>query len=331
MSKVAASRTDRTSPHRPPSRLSPPFDRQSNPFISQSPDKAVEYELRFPAVIHPRPHFLRPKKNPSEFLRWELETTRLDRIYQHLWLAGAKVPARPLHRQKMLRRPVVITENVDEHLLVSFSVIFVKPLPEYLLSYDFWETHICSNHPLYRRACGFLLSYTWLVAFESDFKIAQEEHLIPQSLNWTTWTTIVDYYLDLMDRTGGQHVSSRYHYGELDIRKLNYIYKLTPSLMTWDNLNCGFLSASRWYRPFLDRNLTRLLALLVFFSVILSAMQVGIATDRLRNNTSFQEVSYGFAVASLVFVIFGASAILGAWIVPAVYRISRFRLTKDGS
>jgi hypothetical protein len=307
----------------------PPFNRQNSPYANQSSGNTFEYELQFPAVIHPRPHLIRPKKNPTEFLHWELETARLDCIYDHLWLAGGRIPARPLHRQKVMRRTIVITENVDEHLLADFPVIFIKPLPEKLLSFSFWEKYICSNDKLYEGACGFFLSYTWLVAFESDFRIAQEEHLIPQSLRWADWTTLVDDFLDHSDRTLGQHIPKRYQYGELNIRRLNYIYKLSPSLLSWDNLTNGFMPASMWYRPFLERNLTRLLALFVFFSVILSALQVGIATDRLQNDSSFQNVSYGFAVASLVFVLFGAWGIAGSWFVPGIYRLVRYRHPKS--
>lgn len=333
MAKAVTSIPQQMSPQRPSNKFQPPFGRQSSPYQHQSSTNPVEYELKFPAVIHLKPSPIRPKKNPLEFLRWDLETPRLDCIYHHLWLAGRmQEPARPLHRQKMVKHSIVITENMDEHLLAVSPVIFIKPLPEQMLSFEFWERYLCSDDQLYREACGFFLSYTWLVAFASDFRIAKEEHLIPESLDWTAWTTMVDEFLDFMDRTPNQqHIAKRYHYGELSIPRLNYIYKLSPTLLSWDNFMNGFLPASMWYRPFLERNLTRLLALFVFFSVILSALQVGVATDRLQHNADFQKVSYGFAVASLTFVLFGAWAIAGMWFAPRFFRLVRYRLSKSAS
>jgi len=122
---------------------------------------------------------LRPKKQPEEFVSIDLTPVRLSKIYNHLWLAGIPTPARPLYWQRLMRREIIITENPDQHLVWAGAVIFVKRLPEYLFSFEFWKKELCSKPMLYRSACGLLLSYAWLVGFQSDLEIAHEHNLIP--------------------------------------------------------------------------------------------------------------------------------------------------------
>ena len=93
----------------------------------------------------------------------ELDLSRLDRIHHALWWAGRPVPARPLHRQIVLGREIVIAEQVDLHLVWSKRRIYVKPLPKPLLNYDFWATIICPDPVLFANGRGFLLSYIWLI------------------------------------------------------------------------------------------------------------------------------------------------------------------------
>ena len=38
-------------------------------------------------------------------------------------------------------------------------MIFIKPLPEYLLSFEFWDKHLGADTDIRKSACGLLLSY----------------------------------------------------------------------------------------------------------------------------------------------------------------------------
>lgn len=214
--------------------------------------------------------------------------------------------ARSLHRNAVSRRQIVITESPSEHLISDYSVIFIKPLPEYLLSHEFWKLHLACDKRLHSAACGLLLSYTWLIAYQTDFTIAQDCHLLPIGMTWKFWTRFASDFLDHLKASENQLISDRYLYGELRMSRVNYIYKLIPSLWFNDNPMRGFMPTSMWNKSFLERNVTRLLGIFVFFSLVLSAMQVGLTTDQLRDNVAFAQASYGFAIASLFIVLFSA-------------------------
>ncbi|KAH7012040.1 uncharacterized protein B0I36DRAFT_369890 [Microdochium trichocladiopsis] len=149
----------------------------------------------------------------------DLQTPKLDLLHKYLWLAGLPRPARTLHRQRLLGRIIVITENPDEHLVWHETSIFVKPLPEYLLSHDFWSTNL---------------------------KIAHETGLLPDDVDWTIWTLLArDVIRNQTWRVDADQ--PRYTYGELR------------------------------------------LVVFVYITVMLSAMQVALATDRFEGAVQFQQ------------------------------------------
>lgn len=295
----------------------PVVEKLSTPFSSDCSVASAESCLaNLPASIVARGRSFRPARDLTLFLRSELEPWRIDRIYDYLWFARDRLmQARSLHRHAVSRRQIVITESPSEHLISDYSVIFVKPLPGYLLSYEFWERHLSSDKALHSAACGLLLSYTWLVAYRTDFDIAKEYSLLPESLTWNAWTSFVTSFLDHLEVSETQLISQRYLYGELRMSRINYIYKLIPSLWFRDNPMRGFMPTSMWNKSFLERNIARLLGIFVFFSLILSAMQVGLATSQLQENVSFVNASYGFVVTSLFIVLLSAviSLVILVW------------------
>lgn len=60
----------------------------------------------------------------------------------------------------------------DHSAALSYSKIFIKPLPAYLLDLGFWEENPCDDNVLHESAYCFLLSYAWLISHESGFQIA---------------------------------------------------------------------------------------------------------------------------------------------------------------
>ncbi|KAI0972062.1 hypothetical protein F4678DRAFT_431021 [Xylaria arbuscula] len=265
-----------------------------------------------PVSVLARNETIRPTEDMSSFLRLDLETSMIDRIYEYLWFArGGSPHARSLHRYGVSRRQIVITEIPSEHLVTDYSVIFIKPLPSYLLLHEFWADHL--SHPaLHSPACGFLFSYTWLIQYRSDFDIAKEYRLLPETVTWNAWKCFATSFLDASNT---HTISKRYRYGELRMGRLNYLYKLIPSLWLDGNPFRGFMPTSMWNGSFVERNTARLLGLFVFFSLILSAMQVGLATSHLQDDVNFVRAAYGFAIASLFVVLLsaGISLILLIW------------------
>ncbi|KAK0639379.1 hypothetical protein B0T16DRAFT_423090 [Cercophora newfieldiana] len=295
---------------------SPPFSQH----LSSGP------ELKPLRVIHPATvavgdELVRPIDDMNAYLEGELIPTKLDRVYRHLHYAGAPRFARPLHRQKLMGRDVVITENVSEHLIWHRAKIFIKPLSSYLLDYKFWVDHLCcGSEALHKSACGFLLSYIWLVSRESDFQLARDEMcLLPKDLEWEYWVAFAEDFTRKVDTKHLGQVARRYQYGELRLSRLNRIYRYSPLVFSGRNLFRGFLSPSIWYAELFRQNFGWLLGAFAFFSVSLSGLQVALATEQLGSNADFHRASYGFAVFSLVAVTASIVAMILTWFILALY------------
>lgn len=65
------------------------------------------------------------------------------------------------------------------------------------------------------------------------------------------------------------------------------------------------------YTDFISDNLRIIAAVTVYIIVVLTAMQVGLATDSLANNDSFQRACYGFTVFAITSPVIGLGVIVG--------------------
>jgi hypothetical protein len=146
-------------------------------------------------------------------------------------------------------------------------------------------------------ALGLLCSYICLVSSESDFFVANEKHLLPRESDGSTiaWPRWKELARELHKNVGLRDVHPRFHRGELRLSRLNAINRMTnvslfrPYLRSWHN-----------YSTYFRDNLTWVATAIIFAAFVLTAMQVGLATDKLRENADFQRASYGFTVFSLV-------------------------------
>lgn len=296
-----------------PHSLSPPFSKELDPLSSLSAgDTGVKIPSpAFPALVHtPKSHFLRPKDNILSYLTLEMDVSRLNRIHKHLWLAGLPKGARPLHRQKLIGREISVTEQADLHLVWSESRIFIKPLPMFLLTYETWVNYLCCEQNLYKSACGFLISYVWLVCHKSDLRIAQDLGLLPLEIDWEHWIAFIDEFLDHVDLCSADNVNKRYNYGELRLSRLNWIYRLDLKTFNVRAFNQGYFQGPNWYALFLKQNFGWLVVVFAYIAIVLSAMQVGLATSRLGQNDRFQDLSYGFSVFAITMPVIVVGIIL---------------------
>ncbi|PGH36218.1 hypothetical protein GX50_00902 [[Emmonsia] crescens] len=298
-----------------------PFSKKLLPPFSAARTLFDSAQVLRPAAVTVENRLLLCADEPTRYLDVELRTPKLDRIYEYLWQAGLPRPARALHRQKLMNRTILITENPDEHLVWRESEIFIKPIPEFLLSYESWDRELSQDEQLHQCACGFLLSYSWLICHRSDFRIAKEVGLMPSEIEWAQWTSLIGEFLTQIDLQTLQQVSKRYRYGELRLSRLHSIYRFMPSMFSINNLVRGYTSRSTWYRAFFKHNFAWLLAVFVYVTVILSAMQVGLATEKLARNRHFHDVSYGFAVMSIVIVALSILVIAILWALLFLYHI----------
>ncbi|CAK1357588.1 unnamed protein product [Cercospora beticola] len=243
---------------------------------------------------HPR---IRTQTDTVHFLSDDLLTPDLDELSPWLWLMSTPscTNITPLHQQRLRGREIVIMEDPGLHLVWHHRAIYIKPLPGYLLDSEFRERLLNSAHcdpksaAISKAARGFLRSYALLIRHESDFRLAQSEHLqlIPEELDWLGFN---EFIANFEDPDPGM-VSPRYqNYGELRFSRLNMLVKVF--LRKWH-----YRYTDGRYKDYLETFYAPLLFVFAVTSVVLNAMQVTLAVGGLDNRHwhSFWAASRGFA------------------------------------
>ncbi|KAJ5555059.1 hypothetical protein N7535_007504 [Penicillium sp. DV-2018c] len=294
-----------------------------------STDKSTDIAILLPASFRDDDlSLLAPLGDTSKFLHLDLSVKRLNDIQEYLWLAGRPMPPRPLNYQISVSRTIIVDEKIDMHLVWGPGRhIHIKPLPQYLLDSRFWATNLtCSTCPsslksgrtptlastnsspsssntdpdtcprcdLSKSALGFLTSYIALIQYPSDFIIAQDYNLLPASLTWPQWRALVQNLLD-NDIMNPDKINRRYRYGELRLARLNKIYAFHLG-----SFFRGYRAKYQTYQELLHTYLAPITAMTVYFALVLTAMQVGLATEQLAGSQAFQRASYGFTVLSIL-------------------------------
>jgi uncharacterized membrane protein len=215
-------------------------------------------------------------------------------------MAGRPLRAQPLHRYKMIGMEMVPTDRHDLHLLKYSNKLILKPLPKYLLDYDFWQTHICGTKWMHESASGFLLSYIWILTTPLDLQIAKDLYIVPSWVDWPWWKDFVRHFFTAIDVNALDQVNERYHFGILRLGRINAIYRIRY----WPtHFVRGYLYGYNRYVKFFQRNFAWVLIVCVLFGLVLSAMQVGSGLSQLRDNHAFIGASYFFVVFCIVSVL----------------------------
>lgn len=257
-----------------------------------------------------------------QYMRQTLLTSELDQIRFGLWFfaTNSKRPISPLHEQIALGRRVVPTESAQLHLLWYHERVFIKPLPEWLLSSAFWEFFLegtsnlseCDNddrHRLYQAAAGFVRSWAFLITSDIDFDLAIELRLIPQGLTSEDFAKFIRQFRVV----GDDAVSSRFHYGELRLSRLNSLAIMFLGRMDYFNL-------SQQYETYFARYFQSLLFGFGAFAVVLGAMQVALAAKQLPDGLEqpwviFAHVCQWSSVATIAAVACFIVWLFGIWAV----------------
>lgn len=265
-----------------------------------------------PAPSNPTPFVLAPfwpETTLHAFLIRELSVRRLNAIHSRLWVAGRAGNIRSLHRQKIIERDIVLTEQPDLHLVWYKSRIYIKPLPTFLLDHAFFAANLCSSvvppeesSSLHASACGLLLSYTYLVRHESDLAIAIAKNLLPADMTWERWSTLAQ---EICTAIGDKNINKRYLYGELRMTRLNLLYR---ALLISSR---GFHHGHTRYASFFRQNFGWLLLAFAYVTVVLAAMQTVLTSSLAAKNFDVQKVSYWFGVAVLLTVVVVVVLMLG--------------------
>lgn len=271
-----------------------------------------------PASSQTSQHLLiRPTEDIQNFLRKDLCVDRLNHIHQYLWLASRPVPPKPLNYQLATSRQIVADQRTDMHLVWEHSQrLHIKPLPRYLLDADFWVKNLmtcegpcCANgqsnrvtpdpatkctKDIYKCALGLLYSYVSMVRFECDLVIAHDHHLLPKDITWEKWLRFTHQILD-SGATNPDNINPRYLYGELRLSQLNKIYAFR-----YGSPLRGYQFTYQTYGELFRDYLGPLTAATIYIALVLTAMQVGLATSHLGGSESFQNASWGFTIFAIL-------------------------------
>ena len=95
-------------------------------------------------------------------------------------------------------------------------------------------------------------------------------------------------------------MNPRYRYGELRLTRINWIWALCSRTTSLNAFFRGYSNTNHDFETFFSRNTAWLATAIVYVVLVLTAMQVGLATDRLQNDSGFQRASYGFTVFSII-------------------------------
>lgn len=266
-------------------------------------------------------------RDPWSCITNELDVERPRQIHHLLWLAGRSRAPRALHYQIIVSREILIAEQMDMHLVRTRSQIYIKPLPRYLLEPRFWNTYlscheqcicqeqdtspsnsnmsgnICDNRKYHKVALGFLASYAALIRHESDLTIAKASTLVPSHISFSQWRLFVDEILT--SAQDQQDIDQRFHYGELSLDRLSKLYRLIQPRIGGD-----YLVQWRHYSSFFRYRFQWLATVVVYMVLVLTAMQVGLATNYLSKSEAFHTASYGFTVFAILGPV-GVVIILG--------------------
>ena len=268
---------------------------------------------------------LRLNDNDSlqQHLQAEMCSADLDRLSSKLWMLSdmSSTNISALHRQKVKGRTIIITEDPKLHLVWTDERIFLKPIPTYLLSWNFWNVVFNStvsplgesSQYIRRWSLGYLRTYAYLVRHESDFRIAKVEGLLPidESLTWAKFRAFSRELLSIPD----PQVCSRYTYSELRLRRLNFYSRLF--------LNKPFQRVHHTYGAHFAKFYGPLAFVFGTLSLALNAIQVQTGAAALLGSdslsTSFWWICLWFSVVVFVMV---ASFSLGI-VFNLIYKLSK--------
>ena len=291
-----------------------PFDEEHELHTLHPPDP--HYHDRLPS--QPLLSMVSDPERLLDFLNQDLLTPDLDRMAPNLWLMATQsgLHVSPLHHQKVKGRRIVLTEDPGLHLVWIDDRIFIKPLPLYLQSFDFWAKCLNGTTPttdsdvkspdilspyrdmrkerISRAALGLLRSYALLIRHSSDLDLAIHHRLLPPETSFLSFCLYASRFLSITD----SEVSPRYGYGELRLTRLNFWSKVF--LGRWN-----YMTVQRQYSQYFRRFYGPLLFTFGFFSVVLSALQVEMAVESVWGSnqwTGFWTFSRAFSIVSLGFV-----------------------------
>lgn len=276
----------------------------------------------YPSVL------LQNQSSLSRFLEYDLCSEDLDRVGEKLWWMSKQDSRNvsPLHRQLVKQRALIVTEDPKLHLVWIHNRIFIKPLPKYLLSYTFWEQYLGGRDDnddgtarIVRAALGYLRTYTYLVRYESDFRIALDPglQLLPPDV---TWEQFCAFRSDLA-RIADDDVSQRYRYGEIRLTRLNFYAPILLGKTRFQRVDYQYGTYfARFYGP--------ILFVVAVASVLLGGFQVAVAVEQEYDEKRRHALSTVALWVSIIIIVCSTGLVfcLGGLLVYKVAREWKFAI-----
>ncbi|RYP50540.1 hypothetical protein DL768_003936 [Monosporascus sp. mg162] len=274
-------------------------------------------------VGYPRPP--RPLTTQVELGRTIVLTHALD---MHLVWGGGKIFLKPLPRY--LLEPEFWIQNVPpprpdasaggDGQVAGQSAAEKSPATATAASASGPVRSTSDSSPSSSRSCirksalGLLYTYACLITHPADLKLALEHGLMPKDgetpPDWATWRKLAS---ELLHPDITSQIHRRFRHSELRVDRLNwiYIFRDMPAFQMYHN---------PWhnYTDFLVGNLAWITTATVYIAVVLTAMQVGLSTNALKNDEVFHRASYGFAIFAILSPIIAVGIVLLALLVALI-------------
>lgn len=236
----------------------------------------------------------------------DLDTPGMNKLGTKLFHVGPSMHVKSLSDQVTIGRKIQVCEDISLHCVWTDDILFLKPVPAYLCSHAFWQYLLDpsndSINPSERdrvraTSLGFLRSYANLIQRRSDFNLARKTGLLCSFGN-TTFEDFIQFIM-AFDALPDSAVSMRWRFGEIVLDALNLH---------------SVIHLHKWHRhryegrygAYFQRFFPVLLFMFTLFSIMLSAMQVILAAQPLKNTDN-----KGFKRTTDVFIWFGTESI--AW------------------
>lgn len=235
----------------------------------------------------------------NEYFLHDLDLRAYEAIQRYIWWASDSPHQAAIHEHIIRGQSICLTQDHTEHDVHTRNIIFLKPLPEYLLSYTVWDCYICKENELYANAIGLLRSYLILVRSKIDFKIAQDKLLLPIEITWQQWSALSH---NCISNCPLRSCNPRYCYGSLSEGRLTWMFRFSqlPFSHSYTNIIARWVRSTYSQAGYIQENTKWLLAALIYVTIVLTAMQVGLATDQLEANKIFTRACYGFTLFSIL-------------------------------
>jgi hypothetical protein len=279
--------------------LEPPFPRTSSLVSHEDIVIPAAFNDSSPVARDIWPLRITDSATVHTFLSGFLDLSRFNSIRNILWLITVPGAPRSLYYQKLLRRDIIVAEETDLHMVWAKSRIFIKPIPDFLLNYDFWSEHISCDPQLHRTACGLLYSYFGLIRYPHDLELAQELRLVNKDLQYRAWTEFARVTLSSLSSNNFVAIEQRFRYGELRLNRLDAIYRYSPRKLSVSSFVQGFPHAlTESYVPYMDQynNAVSAFGIIV---IVLSAFNLSLSARSKSPNPSLQQAAYGFGVFAM--------------------------------